>query len=66
MADIAAYLNTMDWISPGHRISQFKEHSRANPYTREKELNSGKVSDLPKVKQEGSMGSKAVNLKTFI
>lgn len=53
----------MDWISHGRRISQLKEHLRANPYAGEKEPNSGKVIDLPKVKQESSTGSKAVILK---
>lgn len=41
----------------------FKEPLRSNPNIVEKELNSGKVSDLPKAKQEGRTGSKAVILK---
>lgn len=49
----------------GIAFYNLKEHLRFNSYNIEKELNSEKVSDLPKVKQEGRAGSKAVARKLW-
>lgn len=42
----------------GLEFYNLKEHLRSNTYNVEKELNSGKVSDLAKVKQEDRTGYK--------
>lgn len=47
----------------GIEFYNLKEHLRFNSYNIEQELNSEKVSDLPKVKQEGRAGSTAVARK---
>ena len=46
-------------------FDNFKETLPCNLCTVQKELNSGKVSGLPKVKKEGMIGSEAVILQLY-
>lgn len=55
-----------NWIIHGGRILQLQGDFAMQPlHCIQKELNSGKVSGLPKVKKEGMIGSEAVILQLY-